>query len=200
MKGFGSKSKTPKTKKVKRIKSPAEKKHHRRIVLNSILISIIVIGLIGLAAGGTIIYSIIKSSSITLNVSDFKASENTIIYDKDNNVVATVGVENRINITYDQLPQVVIDAFISIEDSRFFVHNGFDIPRFTKSALENLKSQSFSQGGSTFTMQMIKNTYFVTEEQLAPKSVSRKVQEIYFALQIEKLISKQKIFLFDRRD
>ncbi len=196
MKGFGSKSKTktPKTKKVKRIKSPAEKKHHRRVVLNSILITIIVIGLIGLAAGGTIIYSIIKSSSITLNVSDFKASENTIIYDKDNNVIATVGVENRINITYDQLPQVVVDAFVSIEDSRFFVHNGFDIPRFTKSAINNLKSMSFSQGGSTFTMQMIKNTYFVTEEQLAPKSVSRKVQEIYFALQIEKLISKQKIF------
>ena len=70
----------------------------------------------------------------------------------------------REDTTYDQLPQVVIDAFLAVEDSRFFKHNGFDLPRFLKSALENLKAGGFAQGGSTLTMQMIDVTHVTTTQ------------------------------------
>ncbi|MDD6467756.1 MAG: transglycosylase domain-containing protein [Erysipelotrichaceae bacterium] len=183
-----------KKKKSKKVLTPLQKKKRRRTIINSILIIFIICGLLGATTAFTVFYSIIKGSSIVLNVDDFKSPESTIIYDREGNIIATVGLENRINVKYEQLPQVVIDAFVSIEDSRFFEHSGFDIPRFTKSALENLKSMSFEQGGSTLTMQMVKNTYFVTEEMLAEKSIPRKVQEIYFSLKIEKLINKKQIF------
>ena len=85
-----------------------------------------------------------------------------------------------------------------LKDSRFFVHNGFDLPRFTKAALENLIATmksgkvNFGQGGSTFTMQLVKNTYFVTDSSLAPKKIQRKIQEIYLAMQLDSQISKKK--------
>ena len=63
------------------------------------------------------------------------------------------------------MPEVLVDAIIATEDSRFFQHNGFDLPRFLKSALENLKAGGFAQGGSTLTMQMIDVTHVTTTEQ-----------------------------------
>ena len=183
-----------KPKKVKRIRTKLEKRKRGRRILNGFIIFCIVCGLGVGAAGLTIIASIISSSTIVLSVEDFKSPESTIIYDSAGNEIATIGIENRINITYADLPECVVDAFVAVEDSRFFEHNGFDIPRFAKSALENLKSLSFAQGGSTLTMQMVKNTYFVTDEALAEKSIDRKVQEIYLSLKVEKLINKAKIF------
>ena len=109
-------------------------------------------------------------------------------------LIADIGAELRENITYADLPQVVIDAFISIEDSRYFVHNGFDLPRFTKAAMTNLITSlktgdiSFDQGGSTFTMQLVKNTYLSAE-----KSIPRKLKEIYLALQLDTQISKKRV-------
>ena len=189
-----SQKKKVKKVKTKKVLTTFQKKKRRRKILNGLLISCIVLGILCCSAGVTMIYSMIKGSSVVLNVEDFKSPESTLIYDRHGELIGTVGVENRINVTYDKLPQVVVDAFVSIEDSRFFEHNGFDIPRFTKAFLENIKSMSFAQGGSTLTMQMVKNTYFVTAESLAEKSIPRKVQEIYFSLKIEKLINKKKIF------
>lgn len=189
-----SQKKKVKKVKTKKVLTTFQKKKRRRKILNGLVISCIVLGILCCSAGVTMIYSMIKGSSIVLNVEDFKSPESTLIYDRHGELIGTVGVENRINVTYDKLPQVVVDAFVSIEDSRFFEHNGFDIPRFTKAFLENIKSMSFAQGGSTLTMQMVKNTYFVTAESLAEKSIPRKVQEIYFSLKIEKLINKKKIF------
>ncbi|MBQ1506455.1 MAG: transglycosylase domain-containing protein [Erysipelotrichales bacterium] len=180
--------------KKKRPLTKLEKKLRRRIVWNRILIIILLVGILGVACGSAAIYTIIKSCSITLDVTDFKSTETTTIFDRNGEEIARVGVENRINITYDQIPQVVIDAFVAVEDSRYFEHAGFDIPRFAKSAIVNVLTRSIAQGGSTLTMQMVKNTYFVTDEALAPNTVDRKVQEIYLAMQAEKIISKKKIF------
>ena len=77
--------------------------------------------------------------------------------------------------------------------SRFFEHPGFDIPRFTKAALENVRTRDFSQGGSTITMQLIKNSYFSIdadeESTIAAREgmsgIKRKMQEIVLALQLE---------------
>jgi len=132
-----------------------------------------------------------------LNPNDFIALDSSKIFDQDDNFVADVGLQIRENIRFDALPQVTIDAFVAVEDSRFFLHNGFDIPRFIKVIFENIQSRSFSQGASTFTMQLVKGTYFETNDTLAPRAglagVNRKIQEIHLALQAEQYISKDRI-------
>ncbi len=136
-------------------------------------------------------------------VSDFESPESSKILDKDGHVIEEVGLYLRENVTYEQLPQSLIDAVISIEDSRFWIHNGFDLPRFTKAAMEIaadfLKSGKlvFSQGGSTTTMQLVKNTYFSVDDgdnsTIAEKSIDRKIQEIYLAIQLETQVEKEEI-------
>jgi penicillin-binding protein 1A len=132
-----------------------------------------------------------------LNSNDFIKSDSSKIYDNQGLLIADVGYQIRENITYNQLPQVVIDAFISIEDSRFFEHNGFDLPRFLKAVIENARTLSFGQGGSTFTMQLVKGTYFETTEATAVRSgiegVNRKIREIYLAIQAEEVLTKKRI-------
>ena len=133
-----------------------------------------------------------------LNPNDFTSQESSVIYDRDGDIISELGQTIRKNITYDDLPTSLIDAFVAVEDSRFFEHNGFDIPRFAKAILENLRTFSFGQGGSTFTMQLVKNTYFVDDEAGvgAAKSIKRKVQEIALAIELENnpSVSKKDIF------
>ena len=148
--------------------------------------------------GGIVFLWIMLQGKPQLNPNDFITQESSIVYDREGNVISELGQTIRKNITYEDLPTSLIDAFVAVEDSRFFEHNGFDVPRFTKAFLENIKTMSFGQGGSTFTMQLIKNTYFVDDEagQGAAKSIKRKVQEIALAIELENnsVISKKDIF------
>lgn len=172
------------------------KPYKNRFLIKKIILAAMVLALIGGSVGVTYIAYVILGSP-TLNVLDFTASDSSKIYDSNGLLVSDVGLQIRENISYDDLPQSVIDAFVSIEDSRFFEHNGFDLPRFTKAMLSNLQTLSFGQGGSTFTMQLVKGTYFETEEATAVRSglagVNRKIREIYTALKTERLLSKQRI-------
>ncbi len=177
-----------------------KKRKINKVNLWATLVSIIaMIGLVGLVAGIAVIATLLKNKP-TLNVSDFDQAESSIVYDSEGLEIANLGTVIRQNIEYDDIPNCVIDAFVAIEDSRYFEHNGFDVPRFTKAILENIRTMSFGQGGSTFTMQLVKNTYFTddeTGEQAArsgARGVRRKVQEIALAMELEKAKSKQDIF------
>jgi len=132
----------------------------------------------------------------TFNIDDFENSESSKIYDSEDNIIAELGMTIRENVSYEDLPNCVIDAFVAVEDSRYFTHNGFDIARFTAALINNVKTMSFSQGGSTFSMQLVKNTYFVDDEAgiNAPKKVSRKAQEIVLAMELERNSNKETIF------
>lgn len=179
---------------------PQKMKHRKlRIILTWIVITFMIASLIIGVMGLNYIQNV-ASKSPELNPEDFSAAQSSKIYDSEGNIIANIGLQIRENVTYEDLPQSVIDAFVAIEDSRFFEHNGFDLPRFTKAVFENLKTMSFSQGGSTFTMQLVKGTYFETEEATAVRSglagVNRKIQEIKVALQAEKVISKKEILTF----
>lgn len=138
-------------------------------------------------------------AKVDLNsLNDFSTENSTKIYDKDGELIADLGAKTIEVATYDELPQVVVDALISIEDSRFFEHNGFDIPRFLKAMLNNAACLCFNEGGSTLTMQVIKNNLFVDDEtgqQAAGglDGISRKITEIYLAPQLESIYSKQDI-------
>ncbi|NTW91144.1 MAG: penicillin-binding protein, partial [Erysipelotrichaceae bacterium] len=179
---------------------PSDMKHRKlKMFLTWFIIFVMISSLVVGTIGVNYIMKV-SSESPELNPDDFTAAQSSKIYDAQGNVIANIGLQIRENITYDDLPQNVIDAFVAIEDSRFFEHNGFDIPRFTKAIFENIKTMSFSQGGSTFTMQLVKGTYFETEEATAVRSglagVNRKIQEINVALQAEKVITKKDILTF----
>ena len=130
-----------------------------------------------------------------LNRDDFFSQESTLIYDKDGNQIADVGTQLRENVDYDEFPEALVDAFLSIEDSRYFKHNGFDIPRFAMSMVNTLLHGN-RQGGSTFTMQLVKLTYFQNDDKGISKTadIEYKIQQIDLALKLEKQSTKKEIF------
>lgn len=87
-----------------------------------------------------------------------------------------------------ELPQVYLDAVVSVEDSRFFHHHGVDPVSIARALWADLRTRSLAEGGSTITQQLAKNVLFTQEKQM-----SRKAAEIFAALDLEKLYSKQEI-------
>ena len=111
--------------------------------------------------------------------------ESTVIYDKNGIEMARIGSENRELISYDEIPQVFIDALIATEDSRFFQHNGLDVARFAKATFQQLIGHG-AGGASTITMQLIKNVYTKgvnTESKL--RTFIRKFEDIYMAAMLD---------------
>ena len=150
----------------------------------------LVFGAVGVVAIDTLLQDEPK-----LDLNDFEANQSTLVYDKDGNEIADVGTQLRENITYDDVPEALIDAFLSVEDSRYFKHNGFDIPRFVKSCIDTVLHGNVS-GGSTFTMQLVKLTYFQNDDTGLSKTrnIEYKIQQIDLAMQLEKQSNKKKIF------
>jgi len=115
-------------------------------------------------------------------------AESSFIYDRHGNLITTYhGFENRIWASIDEIPAVLENAFIAIEDIRFHSHNGIDLKRIAGSFVNNLLNESL-QGGSTITQQLIKNTLLTPE-----RSYQRKIQEAYLAIQLERKYSKDQI-------
>lgn len=122
----------------------------------------------------------------------------TIVYDGDGNQVTKLVStnSNRSYVGMESIPQDMADAFVAIEDARFYEHNGIDIKGIARAAMEAVKNKfEFSQGASTITQQLLKNNVFddwVTEKNLVNK-FKRKFQEQYLALELEKRMSKEDI-------
>ncbi len=183
---------------VKKVHAQPKRKHKKKINKKNLFTMIIaIIAALSIIVGsiGLIVMANMLQGKPELVVDDFISPESSRIYDANGELIADVGSQIRTNITYDELPESLVDAFVSIEDSRFFGHNGFDVARFAKSGLEVLKAGAFVQGGSTLTMQLVKNTYFVNDEtgSGAPKKIERKVQEIALAMELETKINKKTI-------
>ena len=118
--------------------------------------------------------------------------DQTIIYDSKDNIIAKLGIEKRESVKYDKLPQVLIDAIIATEDSRFFEHNGVDGARFLKASLGQLTGNSSAGGASTLTMQVVKNNLTSTDQ-----TIIRKFKDIYLSVFfMEKKYTKKEIIEF----
>lgn len=92
-------------------------------------------------------------------------------------------------VKFDELPQFYIDAVISVEDRRFFKHNGISVKSIIRAALYDIKTKSLEQGGSTITQQLAKNVWFSQE-----KKIERKFAEVWAAFDLERALSKNEIF------
>ena len=169
-------------------------------VFATITCIIAIIGIIG-GIGAIIFANKLLEGKPEFDRTKLESQESSVIYDMNGNEIVELGLYLRENIEYDDMPNSLVDAFLSIEDSRYFEHFGFDIPRFTKAILENIKSGGFGQGGSTMTMQLVKNSYFQVdadgESTMAAhkgmSGVQRKMQEIVLAIEANKEVSKKDI-------
>ncbi len=110
------------------------------------------------------------------------------IYTRDSRLMAQIGEKRRTPAAYDEIPAVVINAFLAAEDDRFFEHPGFDYQGIMRAAFNLARTGSRSQGGSTITQQLAR-VYFLTRE----RSFVRKAKELILAVQIESEFSKQEI-------
>lgn len=183
---------------------PQTKKRRKLDIWNKLAIGVLSIFLVGCISVFFILVNIINDpDGMQFVEGDLTTLSNSRIYDRNGNLISELGQEIREDVTYDQIPQNVIDAFLSIEDSRYFDHNGFDLPRFLASALTNLRSGSFAQGGSTLTMQLIDNTFTSQQEKKieseqgsisAFTKIKLKIQEIYLSLIAEQTLNKEEIF------
>lgn len=140
------------------------------------------------------IYIIIASPEF--DVKKLYRSGSSVVYDADMNVIAEMGAKRRDNVTYDELPDVLVDAIVATEDSKFFQHSGIDLLRFGKAVVGQLLGHSDAGGGSTLTMQLVKNNYSSTVA-TGIEGIVRKFTDIYMAVfKIEKTYTKQEIMEF----
>ncbi|MBR5232293.1 MAG: PBP1A family penicillin-binding protein [Clostridia bacterium] len=111
------------------------------------------------------------------------------VYDRNDEVVSVLkGSEDRTLIRLSEVPDHVKNAFIAAEDLRFYKHPGFDIVRIFGAVMANLRSGGFSEGASTITQQLVKLTHLSSE-----KTIARKLEEVYLALQLEAQCTKDEI-------
>lgn len=143
-------------------------------------------GLILMGIGVKIILNMVEEAP-PLDVSSIYATESSVIYDKNGEVITEFGVEKREWVSYDEMSPVLIDAFLATEDSNFFTHPGVDFQRLLVAIVTNLLTGD-DQGASTITQQLIKQTHLTSD-----KNISRKVQEIYLAMELEKVLTKEQI-------
>ena len=155
------------------------------IVLLSLFLTAFVLG------GSVFLYYVAKSPA--LSESKLVATTSSKIYDNKNELIADLGSERRVNAQASEIPTDLVNAIVSIEDHRFFNHRGLDTIRIIGAFLRNLKSNSL-QGGSTLTQQLIKLTYFSTST--ADQTISRKAQEAWLAIQLERKATKQEILTY----
>ena len=150
-----------KSKKGKRKSHSSKSKSNSNLKQRILKIFIIVFATCVFAVSGFMLYIIISSG--TFDPEKLANQDQTVVYDIDGEVIATLGREKRETVTYDQLPQVLVDAIIATEDSRFFQHSGVDLPRFLKASVSQLLGKG-GGGASTLTMQVSKNafTFFYT--------------------------------------
>lgn len=147
--------------------------------------------IVGLASGLGIAKAIIDKAPDLIIDDVVPEGFATIIYDQNGNEIQQLHGEeaNRIYADLDQIPKYLQDAIVSIEDERFWQHNGIDMQGIFRAIFKNIKERDLTaSGASTLTQQVIKNNVLSTE-----KKFERKIQEQYLAIQLEKQMNKEKI-------
>ena len=142
-----------------------------------------------------VFFSMIVAGAPEFDPKNLYTQESSIVYGANGDEIAKLGTEKREKITYNDLPQILIDAIVATEDSTFFQHNGFNAARFLRASL----SQAVGGGGggaSTLTMQVSKNAY-TSDVSSGFEGIKRKFTDIYLSIfKIEKTYTKEEIMEF----
>lgn len=160
---------------------------------NIFLLSVFSLMVIGVITG-TLIFLTLIAAGTDLDIDALANKTQTLVYDKNDELYFDMSMyspegEAFSDTPYINITQSAVDAFVAVEDSRFFKHKGFDVPRFTKAIFINVADGGFSQGGSTLTMQLVK-----TSQLKAEKKLTRKAREIVMSLKLDKALTKDQTF------
>lgn len=182
----------------KQIKSTAVKMKTKFKVsfFRTFLVGIVAVIIVGVFAGIGTLKGIIDDAPDISTINVVPTGFSTTMYDTDGNEIETlVGFgANRKYKTLDEIPKHVQDAFVAIEDERFWNHNGIDVKGVLRALFTGLVKREFDQGASTITQQLLKNQVFNggAEEEFVDK-LERKIQEQYLAIQVENQYTKEEI-------
>ena len=169
------------------------------IAVKLVLVIILACIIMGISGGIGVFKGILATSPDIGNIDVTPSGYSTFVYDsKGNQTAKLVSTDsNRIPVTMDQVPKDLANAFVAIEDVRFYQHNGIDIKGIIRAGIKGLTTGNFSEGASTITQQLLKNNVFTswTSENSFSEKIRRKIQEQYLALELEKVMSKQEILI-----
>lgn len=165
------------------------------IFLKVLMVSIFALIIVGACAGFGIFKGVIDSAP---NINEIDATPTgylSVVLDNQGNEVTQLiaAGSNRVYVTIDEIPKHTQEAFVAIEDERFYEHNGIDIQGIIRAGVTGIRNKfHFTEGASTITQQLLKNNVFTgwTEEGSFIESLERKIQEQYLAVQLSKTRSK----------
>lgn len=192
-------SKAETIKKQKQLVSKAQRNKRKALVSAfKIFLCLIIAGIFaGAGAAFGMLKGIIDNAPSIDDINIVPKGYKTCIYDQNGNLtmeVSTIG-SNREYVYYDEIPEMLVNAFVAIEDERYWSHNGIDIKGIFRAAYEGVSTGDFDQGASTITQQLIKNNVFNVGmgERTFLDKLDRKIQEQYLAIELEKKYSKEEI-------
>jgi penicillin-binding protein 1A len=173
-------------------KRPAPRKRSsssRHSILGVIIVASLIV-FIGAALAGTsvVYYILLKELPSIAALKDYRPSITTRVYADNNELIDEFFLEDRKVIKYEEIPKIVIQAFVASEDARFFQHGGFDMQSMSRAFFKNIEAGKIVQGGSTITQQVAKSLYLSPE-----KSYLRKVKEALLAYKIDRYLTKEEI-------
>ncbi|QDI90861.1 PBP1A family penicillin-binding protein [Salicibibacter halophilus] len=177
---------------VAQYRSRAEKRRAeekgKRSPVKKVLLIIIGVFIVGMVAATAVAASMI-SDAPELNAEELTFAEGATIYDMNDNELGRLqGTENRTYRDIDEMPEHLKNAFIAVEDYRFYEHSGIDLYRIGGAVVSNITGGFGSEGASTITQQLVKQAFLSADQ-----SIERKVQEQWLALQMEQEYSKDEI-------
>lgn len=183
------------TRKLKKTTSKADKIANKFLLLaiKFLLVIVAFVCVFSVSLGYGVFKGIIDSAP-EIDVASIEPSGfATMVYDSEGNHTETLvkSGANRLEATYEELPQDLIDAFVAIEDARFWTHKGIDFRAIMRAVIGVLTNDP-AGGGSTLTQQLIKNNVFAGgNEDTFGETLERKIQEWYLAVQLEQTMSKE---------
>ena len=166
-----------------------------RVLFVALITICVVIGCTGIGAFRGIIDNAPDANDIDISPLGYA----TFLYDGDGNQLRklTAPSSNRLPVSIDQIPLDLQHAVVAIEDERFYEHNGIDVRGILRAFVKNITSGDLSEGASTITQQLLKNNVFTnwTQESTWLERFTRKIQEQYLAVEVEKNINNKNVIL-----
>ncbi|MBQ9395035.1 MAG: PBP1A family penicillin-binding protein [Proteobacteria bacterium] len=182
-------SKSGKTDTKKRADKKTKKKTSLlRKLIRFVLVSMLVLCLLGCGTVALVFWYYSRSLPGIFSYDDYQPKQMSVITDKDGRPILELYEEKRTVIPFSEIPQTMKDAMIAAEDASFYSHKGLDYIGIVRAVIVNIQRGGFSQGSSTITQQVVKNLLLTPEKQM-----SRKIQEVLLARQIEQALTKDEI-------
>ena len=172
-----------------RQKKKAKSRSRVWLVVKLFIVALLLALIAGLAVAAGAIYALSRDLPSLDNLRRNPQAVNTVVYDVHGKTIAVLhGAENRTLVGKGAIPDVMKEATVAVEDSRFYEHHGVDFQGVARAILENIRAGGVVQGGSTITEQYVKNAYVGNE-----RTYTRKIREAVLAWQLEDKWSKDKI-------